>query len=145
MTIKDNIFKAYDIRGVYPSELNENNIQVIVKAIYTYLKPKTINSKFLVAIGYDMRLSSPILFNSAKKSLLECGASIIDLGMISTPTLYYSLLKYKYDLGIQISASHNPKEYNGLKIVKRNKNQLIKIGKNTGMEEIKKISLSNYK
>jgi len=70
MTIKDNIFKAYDIRGVYPSELNENNIQVIVKAIYTYLKPKTINSKFLVAIGYDMRLSSPILFNSAKKSLL---------------------------------------------------------------------------
>ena len=145
MTIKDNIFKAYDIRGVYPSELNENNIQVIVKAIYTYLKPKTINSKFLVAIGYDMRLSSQILFNSAKKSLLECGASIIDLGMISTPTLYYSLLKYKYDLGIQISASHNPKEYNGLKIVKRNKNQLIKIGKNTGMEEIKKISLSNYK
>ena len=145
MHISDKIFKAYDIRGIYPNEINEKNVQKIIKSIYTFLKPKSKTTFFTLALGYDMRLSSPKLFASAKKALKELGATIIDLGLVSTQTLYYSLLKYKYDIGVQISASHNPKEYNGLKIVKRDKNKLIKIGKNTGMDQIKKMAMSNIK
>ena len=145
MLTQDKIFKAYDIRGIYPRELNEQNVAIIVKSIYTYLKPKSKRQSFTIALGRDMRLSSPILFNSAKKALTEIGATVIDIGLVSTPTLYYSLLKYKYDAGIQISASHNPKEYNGLKIVKRLDNKIIKIGKNTGLNKIKEITMSSKK
>ena len=66
-----------------------------------------------------MRISSPSLFKTAKLTLERCGASVIDVGLVSTPTFYYSVLKYGYDAGIQISASHNPKEHTGLKMVRR--------------------------
>ncbi len=135
MTIPQHIFKAYDIRGVYPNDLNEENIVPIIKAIYAFLHPRTI------VVGTDMRISSPTLTKVAIETLVSLGARVIDVGVVSTPTFYFSVFHYKYDAGIQITASHNPKEWNGLKIVKRGKNGLIKIGKTTGLEEIKQMAL----
>lgn len=143
MIIPDGIFKAYDIRGIYPTEINEENIQVIIQAIFLQLSKSLKKENFTIAVGRDMRLSSPALFKTAKSTLERLGASIYDIGLVSTPTFYYSVLKYGYDAGIQISASHNPKEYTGLKIVKRDGNKIIKIGKTTGMDEVKKNALDN--
>lgn len=137
MTIPETIFKAYDIRGVYPTELNEENIVPIVRAIYAFLHPRTI------VVGTDMRISSPSLTKVAIETLVTLGANVIDIGVISTPTFYFSVFHYKYDAGIQITASHNPKQWNGMKIVMQGPNGLIKIGKSTGLETIKKIAIEN--
>ncbi|QQG40598.1 MAG: phosphomannomutase/phosphoglucomutase [Candidatus Levyibacteriota bacterium] len=136
MTINPAIFKGYDIRGIYPNELNEKNIVLVIKAIYTHLGPQTI------VIGTDMRISSPSLTKAAIETLVGLGAKVIDIGMVSTPTFYFAVYHYGYDAGIQITASHNPKEWNGIKIVKKGKSGLIKIGKTTGLEEIKQLAIA---
>ncbi len=142
MSIDSSLFKAYDIRGVYPRELNENNIQTIVAAIYDFFRQDLKKSKLSVVLGRDMRLSSPSLFAKAKEILARQGASIVDVGLVSTPTFYFAVLDGQYDAGIQVSASHNPKEYNGLKFVKRVGKTLIKIGQNTGMDQVRELSLA---
>lgn len=140
--IDPKIFKAYDIRGVYPSELNESNLVPIIRAIYKFFTEKIKKPQLSVVLSYDMRLSGPQLFEVAKKTLFELGAIVIDTRMLSTPSFYFATSNYGYDCGIQITASHNPKEYNGLKFVINNKSHgLIKIGGSTGMPEIKKMSI----
>lgn len=140
MNINPGIFKGYDIRAVYPVDINEENIVPIVKAIYTFfVKDHKGNKPFTLVVGTDMRTSSPSLTKVAIKTLLDLGANIIDIGIVSTPTFYFSVYHYGYDAGIQITASHNPKEWNGIKIVKKSEKGLIKIGKPTGLEEIKQI------
>ncbi|MBI2597299.1 phosphomannomutase/phosphoglucomutase [Candidatus Daviesbacteria bacterium] len=137
----EKIFKSYDIRGIYPSEINEENIVPIVRAIYKFfLNHKNAKSLKLV-LGRDMRISSPILFEKVTQALVEVGAEVIDPGLVSTPTFYFCVNNYSYDCGIQISASHNPKEYNGLKIVLKTDKGILKIGKSTGMDDIKKMAL----
>lgn len=138
----EKIFKSYDIRGIYPDELNEKNIVRVVTAIYKFLQEKNPNKKQLkVVIGRDMRISSPSLFEAASKTLIELGAEVIDVGLVSTPTFYFAVFKNKFDGGIQITASHNPKEYNGLKLVMISENGILKIGKNTGMDDIKRMAV----
>ncbi len=143
MTIPEKIFKAYDIRGIYPTDLNEENIKQIVKAIFVFFK-NTIQKEgpLDIVLGRDMRVSSPSLFDVAKKTLVEAGAHVIDVGLLSTPSFYFCVFHYGYDAGIQITASHNPKEYNGLKFVKRGENGLIKIGKSTGMTDVMNMALA---
>ncbi len=141
MTIDPSIFKSYDIRAIYPTQINEENIQVIAQSIYKVLSEKLGKEKYKMAIGHDMRISSPALFSKLKEALIKCGIEVIDFGLVSTPTFYYGVFAKKYDGGIQLSASHNPKEYNGLKIVMNSPKGLIKIGKSTGMEDVKRISL----
>lgn len=144
MNMPTNIFKSYDIRGIYPSEINEENIVPIIKAIYKLFVTSIKKDLPLnIVLGQDMRVSSPSLFKVALNTLVECGANVIDAGLVSTPSFYFTVFHYGYDAGIQISASHNPKEYNGLKIVIKKGNGLIKVGKNTGMEDIKKMALEN--
>ncbi|MBI4084789.1 MAG: phosphomannomutase/phosphoglucomutase [Candidatus Levybacteria bacterium] len=140
MQIDPKIFKAYDIRGIYPKEINETNLKPIIQAIYTFLYNEK-KQPLTIALGRDMRLSSPKLFAVAKDTLLAMGAHVIHVGMLSTPSFYFSVFHYGYDAGIQITASHNPKEYNGIKFVKNSPRGLIKIGKSTGMEEVKKMVL----
>ena len=135
------IFKAYDIRGVYPTQLNEENIVAIVTAIYKFFSDNLKKDQITVALGYDMRLSSPQLFEVAQKTLVEMGAHVIDVGLISTPSFYFAVHHYQYDCGIQITASHNPKEYNGIKYVLNSPTGLIKIGKSTGMDEVMKMAI----
>lgn len=142
MTVIDSkIFKAYDIRGIYPSQLNEENIVPIIQSIYTFFTKKIENKDFKIVLSYDMRLSGPQLFEAAKKTLVEMGAQIIDSGRLSTPSFYFTVSHYGYDCGIQITASHNPKEYNGMKFVINSPKGLIKIGKSTGMDDIAKLAI----
>lgn len=141
--INPKIFKAYDIRGIYPIDINEHNFDIIIKSIYTFFTQELKKNNLKILIGRDMRLSSPILFKIAKETLINLGASVIDAGLLSTPTFYFSILKSKADCGIQISASHNPPEWNGIKFALRINDKLIKIGKNTGMDKIKKLINSN--
>lgn len=138
--LPEKIFKSYDIRGIYPDELNEKNIARIVTAIYKFLQEKNPNKKQLkIVIGRDMRISSPSLFEAASKTLKELGVEVIDVGLVATPTFYFAVFKNNFDGGIQITASHNPKEYNGLKLVMMSENGILKIGKNTGMDDIKRM------
>jgi phosphomannomutase len=126
----DAIFRAYDIRGKYPGEINE---KVISKIIFSFISKFKIspsggspagrqNSKFKIVVGHDARLSSPSLYKTVLKSLVASGYPLaaIKAGLITTPTLSFLVNYYKADLGIMITASHNPKEYNGLKIVGKN-------------------------
>lgn len=142
MQIPEGIFKSYDIRGIYPDQLNEENIVPIVRAIYKFFQLRYPGKeKLRIVLGRDMRLSSPSLFKVASETLVKLGADVIDPGIVSTPTFYYTVFHYGYDAGFQISASHNPKEYNGLKIVVNSEKGLLKIGKSTGMDEIKRMAI----
>lgn len=135
------IFKAYDIRAVYPEQMDEENIVNVVRAIYKFFYERLGKEQPTVVLAYDMRLSGPQLFAAAKKTLIEMGAHVIDAGQLSTPSFYFTVFNYAYDCGIQITASHNPKEYNGAKFVMYSPEGLIKIGKSTGMDEIKQMAL----
>jgi phosphomannomutase len=138
--INPKIFKAYDIRGIYPTELDEEAVYSIAKAFYTLFSRRLQKKNLTVVVGGDMRLSTPSLSEKIKKALVECGAEVIDIGLVSTPTFYFAVSHYDYDCGIQVSASHNPKEYNGLKSVFNTPEGLVKIGINTGMDEVRQIA-----
>lgn len=143
ISLNPKIFKAYDIRAIYPTELNEEGIKAIARAIFKFFTEKISADKQLkIVVGYDMRLSGPQLFQAVKDTLVSMGAEVIDIGQISTPTFYFAVSHYGYDAGIQVTASHNPKEYNGMKFVINSPHGLIKIGKATGMDEIKEMALN---
>ncbi len=142
MTIPENIFKSYDIRGIYPTEINEENVSQITKAIFAFLtKDYPAGQPFKFGLGRDMRLSSPALFQIAKDTLISLGAQVVDLGLLSTPSFYFAVSNLGLDGGFIISASHNPKEYNGMKIIRKIDKGVLKIGKNTGIDEIKRLAL----
>lgn len=136
------IFKAYDIRAIYPDSINEEVMVDVMRAIHTFLSKKIGKKNISIALGRDMRLSSPALYDVAKKTLVACGSQVKELGLAATPTVYFAVRQHSFDAGIQISASHNPKEYNGVKIVRRDGDKLIKIGKETGMNEIKDLAVN---
>ena len=109
MPIKDNIFRSYDIRGIYPEELDENAVYYTTKAfcdLYPHLK--------IVVLAYDPRPSSRPLADAATKAFLEAGKEVIDLGIAPDPLWYFSIFHYNYDGGLMISGSHNPSHHNGL-------------------------------
>lgn len=110
------IFKAYDIRGIYPDEINGKIVSEIITAVVKNFKPKKI------IVGHDARLSSPKLYHAAIKSIKYqvLSIKIIGVDLITTPMLYFLTNYFNADLGIMITASHNPKQYNGLKIVGKN-------------------------
>lgn len=141
--INPKIFKAYDIRAIYPTELDEAGMDRLARAIYTFFKQKLNKETFSVLLARDMRVSSPSMFDSAKKALLAMGANVVDAGLLSTPTFYFAVNHYGFDTGMQITASHNPKEYTGTKFVINSPKGLIKIGKSTGMDDIKNMVMSD--
>ena len=134
MKLNQDIFKAYDIRGIYPEEVNEKVAFKIGKAVVKFLGKKNP----YIVVGRDNRLSSPILSKSLKKGILNQGGNVIDIGLSTTPMFYFAVWKYNYDGGIISTASHNPPEYNGFKITKE---KAISIGKENGLEKIKKLAL----
>ena len=107
------IFRSYDIRGIYPADLNEETAHKIGQGFVKYAKPKN------VVVGRDMRLSSPVLFEALTKGITDAGIDVLDIGEVPTECVYFALGHYGYDKGIMITASHNPKEYNGFKLIKR--------------------------
>ncbi|MDH4222556.1 MAG: phosphomannomutase/phosphoglucomutase [candidate division Zixibacteria bacterium] len=132
--INPEIFKAYDIRGIYPEQLNEETAFLIGKAFVEYLKPKHI------VIGRDMRLSSEALYRSLSRGILEAGVDVIDIGLCSTDALYFAVGKFEYDSGIMITASHNPPEYNGMKMCKK---EAVPLSGKEGIDQIKDIIFNN--
>jgi phosphomannomutase len=113
MQINPEIFKAYDVRGVYPGEVNEAGARAIGAAFAAYLKAKRI------AVGRDMRLSSPALAAAFIEGATSQGVDVVDYGMIPTDMLYFAVARDGHDGGVQVTASHNPKQYNGMKMVRR--------------------------
>ncbi|MFH1701172.1 MAG: phosphomannomutase/phosphoglucomutase [Candidatus Zixiibacteriota bacterium] len=114
MNIDKAIFKTYDIRGIVPDQLTSDIAYAIGNGLAGYLKPTSI------AIGRDMRMSSDELFQGLSDGILDRGVDVVDLGMISTDALYFAVGKYGYDGGIMITASHNPSNYNGFKMCRKN-------------------------
>ena len=119
MNIKKDIFRAYDIRGVYPKDLDEQTFLLIGKAIGKQIVANSAHPD--VCICMDGRLSGPSLKDSLIKGLISMGANVIDIGMLPTPLLYYSLKKLGVENGLMITGSHNPTNYNGIKMVINNK------------------------
>src|SRR5262249_25452406 len=113
MKLDPQIFKAYDIRGVYPGELNEDGARAIGAAFIAYLKAERI------AVGRDMRLSSPALAAAFIDGVTSQGADVVDYGMMPTDMLYFVVASEKLEGGVQVTASHNPKQYNGMKLVRQ--------------------------
>src|SRR3989338_9132305 len=127
------IFKAYDIRGIYPNELNEESAKKIGIAYADFLGGKAI------IIGRDMRLSSDSLFLSLAEGITQQGIDVIDIGIVSTPMSYFACAFLKADGSIMITASHNPKDYNGFKFTRKN---AVPIGESSGLKKIEEIFLS---
>ncbi len=122
------IFRAYDIRGVYPNDLDEEAYYRIAKA-YTYLfHPQT------VVVGRDARVTSAQLAESLISGFVDAGVDVIDIGGITTDMLYFAVGAYDYSGGIVVSASHNPKQYNGAKMVRE---KAAAISSDTGLFDIR--------
>jgi len=130
--MNSDIFKAYDIRGVYPAEINEDDAFKIAQAFAEIVRPKT------VALGRDVRVSSDSLWESAKEGFLKAGVNVVDIGKISTDMLYFAVSNYGYDGGITVTASHNPKEYNGMKMVGKRSNPIFE---GNLLPEIKEVAM----
>lgn len=128
------IFHQYDIRGIYPSELNEETYYILGRSLAAYLRADKI------AVGHDMRLSSPSLFTSFTKGIMDQGVNVVNLGLISTEMNYFASGKYGFPANAIISASHNPGQYNGLKIVTRG---VVPLHGGFGLPEIKKLAEEN--
>ena len=111
--INKNIFREYDLRGIYPTEINEQDAYTIGRSFGTYIK-KFNETKTI--IGYDNRHSSPSLSRALIQGIRESGVDVINLGLVTTPMYYTARKIYNINTGIMITASHNPKEYNGFKM-----------------------------
>ncbi|TFG93018.1 MAG: phosphomannomutase/phosphoglucomutase, partial [Myxococcales bacterium] len=125
------IFKAYDIRGVFPDELDTALAYRIGRATARFLGSPTI------AVGRDARSSSPQLFDALVRGLGDEGSEVVDLGLVCTPMVYYAVEHLGAGGGIMITASHNPGRYNGFKICREH---AIPIGEATGLREIERLA-----
>ncbi|HEV7126133.1 MAG TPA: phosphomannomutase/phosphoglucomutase [Ktedonobacterales bacterium] len=131
--VNPDVFAAYDVRGVYPSELNDETAYLIGRALVQFLRVPQ------VAIGRDMRVSSPALAQALMRGITEQGADAVELGLTTTDELYFAVGKFGYPAGVMITASHNPGNYNGLKFCRE---QAIPISSATGLEDIKQLVLA---
>ena len=129
------VFKAYDVRGIYPTELDEEGAYAIARAYVEHFEPKHI------AVGRDTRLSSPTMAAAAIRGAVDGGADVSDLGLVATEMLYFGVGHLDVDGGIAVTASHNPKEYNGMKIVRRG---ALPVGGESGLFEIRDRALQPF-
>jgi len=114
MTIKPEIFRQYDIRGIVDQDLTRETVTLLGKGIGTLFRR---HGKTEVAVGRDCRLSSPLFFDYLSEGLKSTGCNVISLGTVPTPLLYFSIFRKKLQAGIMITGSHNPPEFNGFKIM----------------------------
>lgn len=120
-------FKAYDFRGVYNQDFD---LETIYK--FGYFLPQLLEAKKIL-VGRDMRLSSPAMFDALSRGITDAGADVYNLGLCTTPMVYYFTAKHDFDGSVMITASHNPKDYNGLKVSRRG---ALPCGYDTGLREI---------
>ena len=133
MLFKSSIFKAYDIRGVFGVDFKDDFAYQLGLAYCHLRRTELGHSDLKIVVARDMRLSSQILHSELIRGLQAGGATVIDVGLVPTPTFYFSVAHYKYDGGIMISASHNPKDYNGFKLVRQ---MASPIGLDSGLSDL---------
>jgi len=126
------VFKAYDVRGIVPDELDADGAYALARGYVDAFEPR------VMAIGRDMRLSSPEIAAAAVRGASEAGADVVDIGQVGTEMLYFAVGEYGYEGGLQVTASHNPAAYNGMKIVRRG---ALPVGSDTGLDKIKERAL----
>lgn len=134
--IDPTIFKAYDIRGIYPTQLDEDLAYKIGQAYAKFVSPKT------VVLGRDVRLSGHKLWEAARQGLADHGVNVIDIGVVSTDMMYFAVANYGFDGGLTVTASHNPREFNGFKMVRA---RGVPISGDSGIMDIRDLVLSGYK
>jgi phosphomannomutase len=127
------VFKAYDVRGIYPDELDEAGAQAIGRAYVEEFEPRRI------AVGRDMRLSSPPMADAVMRGAAEAGADVVDLGLVGTEMVYFAVGELELEGGIAVTASHNPKQYTGMKIVRRG---ALPVGGDSGLLDIRTRALT---
>ncbi len=127
-----NIFKAYDVRALYPSEIDEQTARLIGRGFVAYLGASAI------AVSRDMRLSSPSLADAFIAGALEQGADVVDCGLMATDMLYFAVASEGLQGGAQITASHNPSRYNGIKMVRQ---EALPLSGEAGLGEIRDMIL----
>jgi phosphomannomutase len=129
------VFKAYDVRGIYPTELDEEGAYAIGRAYVEEFEPRRI------AVGRDMRLSSPAMCRAFVDGAADGGADVLDLGLVGTEMVYFAVGELGLDGGACVTASHNPKEYTGMKIVRRG---ALPVGGESGLLEIRDRALRGF-
>jgi phosphomannomutase len=129
------VFKAYDIRGIYPTELDEDGARAIGRAYVEQFEPKEI------AVGQDMRVSSPSMAQAFIEGATAGGANVHAIGLVGTEMVYFAVGDLELDGGGQITASHNPKEYTGIKLVRRG---AMPVGGDSGLLEIRDRALAGF-
>ena len=134
MPINPAIFKAYDIRGLYPQEINEDAAREIGRGFVAYLNAKRI------AVSRDMRLSSPSVAAAFIEGARMQGCDVVDYGMLGTDMMYFAVARDRHDGGAQITASHNPKEYNGIKLVRK---EAFPLSGDAGISDIRDMIAAN--
>jgi phosphomannomutase len=122
------VFKAYDVRGIYPAELDADGAYAIGRAVVDQFEPKRF------AVGRDMRVSSELMADAAIRGAVDGGAEVLDLGMIGTEMLYFAVGELGLDGGLTVTASHNPKDYTGMKIVRRG---ALPVGGESGLLDVR--------
>ena len=122
------IFKAYDVRGLYGPELDEEGAYAIGRAYVEHFEPRSI------AVGRDMRVSAPSMAAAVMEGAADGGADVRDLGMVGTEMVYYAVGELGLDGGICVTASHNPKQYTGMKIVRAG---ALPVGGDSGLVEVR--------
>ena len=128
------VFKAYDVRGIYPVDIDEDGARAVGRAYVEQFEPKRI------AVGRDMRVSSPTMAPAAIEGAAATGADVVDIGLVGTEMLYFAVGHLGLDGGIQVTASHNPKEYTGMKIVRRG---ALPVGGDSGLLDIRDRALTS--
>ena len=128
-------FKAYDVRGIYPEDLDEEGAYAIGRGYVQQFEPRR------VAIGRDMRLSAPQMAEAVIRGCSDEGAEVLDLGLVGTEMVYFAVGSLGLDGGIAVTASHNPKEYTGMKIVRRG---ALPVGGESGLLEIRDRALAGF-
>ncbi len=129
------IFKAYDIRGVYGRDIDDETAYRIGRALIVHFQAKKI------AVGRDVRASSPALFEAFTRGVMDQGGDVVDLGVVTTPMVHFAAARLDIDLAVAITASHNPPEYNGIKVDLKD---AIPVGEKTGLSDIRDLVLANH-
>jgi phosphomannomutase len=129
------VFKAYDVRGVYGQDIDEEGAYAVARAYVEHFEPRKI------AVGRDMRISSPSMAKAAIEGAAEDGADVLDLGLVGTEMVYFAVGELGLDGGIEVTASHNPKEYTGMKIVRRG---ALPVGGESGLLEVRDRALAGF-
>jgi phosphomannomutase len=122
------VFKAYDVRGIYPKELDEGGAEAIGRAYVEQFEPRRI------AVGRDMRLSSPTMQEAVIRGATAAGCDVLDIGLVGTEMVYFAVGSLELEGGIMVTASHNPKEYTGMKIVRRG---ALPVGGESGLLDVR--------